>query len=362
MAKESAKKESKRRPDIIFLNVVFCLLVIFIHSASEIVSEMPKTTAVFRTVFSLQKLSMFVVPGFILLSGAKLFLRKADSFNLGKYYLSRFLRLVVPYVVWSVIYYAYFCYRGVYSFDLADMLLHILRGDMWAHFYFVIVLIQFEILAPLWIFLYRRGNAAVHMTFAMLVTAICAQYLPSVLTTLFPSMPDFSVTNCFLRYQVYWTAGCLIGLHYNQFCEYLKSNKLIIFIGWLASGFIYLYISLFTLGREPVWTELFNILYTCCAILMFYMLSQLFGGRAAGVLKPLAPIDRSTYTIYLVHCLVIVLVNDYMTKIGITGLTDRLWLRLGAVYGICIVLCLLWQLVKLPLTRLLARNRTERIV
>lgn len=360
--KSGHSQSKKRKSDIIFLNVVFCLLVIFIHTASEIVNNMPKNTSLFRTVFTIQKMCMFVVPGFILLSGTKMFLRKADNFSLAEYYASRFLRLIVPYVFWSAVYYLYFCHIGVYTFDFKDMAFRIISGDIWAHFYFVIVLIQFELLAPLWIFLYRRGSAAVHAAFAMLVTAICAQYLPSILTTVFPSMPDFNVSNCFLRYQVYWTAGCLIGKNYNEFCSYLKSNKLIILIGYLISAIIYVWLSLFTVGHEPVWMELFNMLYTSSAILMFYCLAQAFTGGASKILTPFAPIDRSTYTIYLVHCLIIVLVDRYMTSLGISNLTDRFALRLAAVYGICLVLCLVWQLIKLPIAKLIARDRGERIV
>lgn len=361
-SKSIGKAESKRKPDIIFLNVIFCLLVVFIHCASEIVSCLPYNNPLFMTVYSLQKLSMFVVPGFILLSGAKLFLRKSDNFNLGKYYLSRFFRIVVPYVFWAVIYYLYFCYTKVYDFNTEKLIQGILFGDIWAHFYFVIVLIQFIILAPVWRILYRKGSPAVHMTFAMLITAICAQYLPSILTTVFPDMPDFNVSNCFLRYQVYWTAGCLIGKNYTAFCDYLKSNKIIIFMGFILSGAIYVYLSLFTVGREPVWMELFGILYNCCAILFFYMLSQAFAGKASKALKPLTPIDRSTYTIYLVHCLVVVLANDYMKNNGITDLTNRFWIRLAVVYGVCFVFCILWQLIKLPITKLLTKERGERIV
>lgn len=359
---KNAAKNQKRKPDIIFLNVIFCLLVIFIHAASEIVSGMDKSDTVFKLMFSLQKLSMFVVPGFIMLSGVKMFLNKSDSFNIGKFYMSRFFRLIVPYVFWAAAYYIYFCCSGIYNFNFEKLISGILSGDIWAHFYFVIVLVQFVILAPVWILLYNRGSAAIHGGFAMLVTAVCAQYLPSILTTVFPTCPDFNMSVCFLRYQIYWTAGCLIGKNYAQFCNYLKTNKLMILSGFILSGIIYVYLSLFTVGREPVWMELFGMLYNCSAILFFYMLSQLFGGKGAKLLQPLAPIDRSTYTIYLVHCLVIVMVDDYMRKAGITDYIDRFWIRIGAVYAVCVLLCLLWQLICMPVSRLLTNKHDKSIV
>ena len=93
-----SKTARGRKPDIMFLNIVFCLIVIFIHISSEVVTEMPKDTAFFTGVFSAQKLSSFVVQGFLLLSGVKLFLHKGDGIDFARYYASRFFRVILPYV------------------------------------------------------------------------------------------------------------------------------------------------------------------------------------------------------------------------------------------------------------------------
>ena len=167
-----AEKHSGRKPDIMFLNIVFCLLVIFIHVASEVVTKAPKNTYIFTIVFLAQRLSYFVVPGFIVLSGAKLFINKQGLPSYPKYCLSRFLRIVIPYISWSCLYYAWLCIKGGYSFNGYELLFGILKGDIWAHFYFVVVLIQFIILTPFWIYLYNRGNAAIHIAFALIITII----------------------------------------------------------------------------------------------------------------------------------------------------------------------------------------------
>lgn len=343
-----------RKQDIVFLNVLFCMLVIFIHISSEIVTEMPKSTIFFKTVFSAHRLSSFVVQGFLLLSGAKLFISNNEKINYARHYFRRFTRIVIPYLIWVFIYYCYFCSEEYFTFSLKELGSSILNGDLSAHFYFVVILVQFEILVPLWRFLYKRGNASVHIAFALIVTVIANQYLMPILTTLFPSMPMLDMSNCFLRYQIYWTAGCMIGIHYRQFQEYLRKNKIMITLGFLFCASLNVALSLATVAHYPTWLEFIHIMYCMSAILFFYMVAQLFDGSK--LLKPLSFVDKSSYTIYLVHCLVIFIANDYMTDRGILDLGTRYGFRAGAVYGISIALGVIWQIIKIPLSKLIRKS------
>ncbi len=348
------KINDRRKKDIVFLNILFCFLVIFIHISSEIVVEMPKNTFVFKTVFCAQRLSSFVVQGFLLLSGVKLFLNKSDKINYFKFYKNRLLRVVLPYVIWVAIYYCYFCRENYFTFSLSQLRRFVVKGDLSAHFYFIIILIQFDILVPLWRFLYKRGNSAVHIAFSLIVTVISSQYIMPILTTLFPSMPNIDFTNCFLRYQIYWTAGCIIGRHYEKFQSYLKNNIPTIATGFAACAALNAALSLATVSYPPVWLEFIHIMYCMSAILFFYMVAQLFTGNS--LLKPLSLIDKSSYSIYLIHCLILVIANDYMTKKGITDLVVRFEIRAAVVYGISIVLCVLWQLIKSPIVRAVKKS------
>lgn len=336
----------KRKGDLVFLNILFCMLVIFIHVASEVVSQAPRDSAFFKVVFSAHRLSSFVVQGFILISGVKLFLHKGEYINYLKYYTNRLTRVVLPYIFWVIVYYIYFCSQNYFSFDLSKLIYHILYGDLSAHFYFVIILVQFDLLAPLWMYLFKRGNPCVHIAFSLIITVISGQFLMPVLTTLFPSIPNFNLDNCFLRYLIYWTGGCMIGKHYNEFQGYLKGNIVSVSLTFVFCAALNVAVVLSTVGHFPVWLDFIHIMYCMSAILFFYMLSQLFSGGGRIILKPLSAIDKSSYTIYLIHCLVLVMVNDYMTKIGITSLGQRFGLRAAVVYGGSIAIALLWQLCK----------------
>ena len=346
------EKGRTRKNDIVFLNIIFCMLVIFIHVASEVVSNMPKGTAFFKIIFSAHRLSSFVVQGFILLSGVKLFMHRGDGINYLKYYKTRLLRVYIPYVLWVVVYYIYFCANGYFEFSLSDLFFRIIYGDLSAHFYFVIILIQFDILAPLWMALFKRGNSAITVAFSLIITVICSQFLMPILTTLFPSIPNINFDNCALRYLVYWTAGCMIGRHYDKFQSYLKRNILSICVAFLLCAVLNVALTLSTVGHFPIWLDFIHIMYCMSAILFFYMIAQAFSGGGALILKPLSAIDKSSYTIYLSHCLILVIVNDKLTEAGVTALESRFYIRAAAVYGISVGVAFLWQLCKTVFARL----------
>ncbi len=346
----------KRKSDIVFLNVLFCLLVIYIHTASEVVNYMPKDTLFFKGIYVGQKLASFVVPGFLLLSGIRLFLSKGDKINYGKFYASRIVRVILPYVFWSVIYYIVLCSKSGSSFNIGELCQGMLTGNIWAHFYFVVILVQFEILAPLWMLLFKRGTPSVHIAFSAVITALSALFLPSVLATVFPDMPNIDLSNLFLRYQIYWTAGCLIGRNYNEFIRGIKENKILITIVFLICGFLDGFLSLMTVGIEPVWMELFHMMFAMSAILFFFMVAQAFTGKAEVVLKPLSVIDKSSYMIYLMHCLVILIINDELTKHNIMGVETRFAIRTASVYIIVVGISILWHLVKKATKSILKRS------
>ncbi len=346
----------RRKTDIVFLNILFCMLVMFIHIASEIVTKMPKDTYFFKTVFSAHRLSSFVVQGFILLSGVKFFLHKRNNINYLKYYASRFYRVVIPYIIWVIIYYLYFCSKDYFDFSVSDLFMHILKGDLSAHFYFVIILIQFDLLAPLWVVLFKRGNAVVHIAFSLILTVIASQYLVPILTTVFPSMPNINLDNCFLRYQIYWTAGCIIGMHYGEFQNYLKNNKTSITLAFLLCAALNIRLVLSTIGRSLPWLDFVHIMYCISAILFFYMVSQLFAGAGGKMLRPVSFVDKSSYSIYLIHCLVLVMTDFAMTDRGITSLTTRFGIRAAVVYGVSIGVCVLWQIIKYPFARMIRKS------
>ena len=66
----------QRKNELSSMNIVFCLLVIFIHVSSAPVTGLSKESWQYAVFFVPWRLSAFVVQGFIFLSGLKMFLKE----------------------------------------------------------------------------------------------------------------------------------------------------------------------------------------------------------------------------------------------------------------------------------------------
>ena len=95
----------ERKTEISYLNILLCLFVIFIHIISFAVSGFEAGTLSYNLAMFPWRMVSFVVQGFILLSGVKLFLTKKDEMKYGKYLVSRIKGVILPYIFSFVIYY-----------------------------------------------------------------------------------------------------------------------------------------------------------------------------------------------------------------------------------------------------------------
>ena len=350
-----AKGQSVRKQDIVFLNIFFCFVVIFIHASSEIIEKMNHGQTMFWAVLILSRLSGFVVQGFILLSGVKLFF-KAGHMRYGKFYLSRLVSIVIPYVIWVVIYYLYFCYRDFYVFSWSELGHFLLFGDISAHFYFIVVLVQFYLLAPLWMLLFRRANPAVVLPVTLIISIMFGMGIGEAAQVIWPELEFSRWDLLFPRYLFYWTTGCMIGLYYREFQNYLREKWIVITAFFILCAALNAWYTVRCIGNGGPWADQMHTLYCISAILFFYMLAQLFTDGGAVFLRPLAGVDRASYSIYLVHCLVIFITNDILDMRGIVSLPQRYGIRLLCAYIGSVVLCLLWQCGKRQIAKIMQKN------
>ncbi|MBQ8696424.1 MAG: acyltransferase family protein, partial [Clostridia bacterium] len=93
-------KVNKRKNEISYLNILFCIIVIFIHACSEPMQQYQLNSLPYYLTLSLYRLSSFVVQGFIFLSGVKLFLNLKEPYDYVGAWLNQFKRIVLPYVLW----------------------------------------------------------------------------------------------------------------------------------------------------------------------------------------------------------------------------------------------------------------------
>ena len=119
----------KRKSEITLFSLLMCVLVIFIHVTSWTLTAMDKTSVKYLCLLFPWRLSAFVVQGFVFLSGVRLFLSKKPV-AYGKFLVGRVRRIVLPYLVWVAVYYAYFIDLGWYRFSWHDLAEYVFLGTV----------------------------------------------------------------------------------------------------------------------------------------------------------------------------------------------------------------------------------------
>ena len=334
--------QGTRKKELSLLNRLFCILVVLIHCLSQPVSVLDHNSWQFALVLCVQRLAFVSVPGFFFLSGLKLTLFADRHRSLIKYWLGRVRTILLPYILAVAIYYLYFWTHHYFPFSLADFGGYLVRGDLSSHFYFVVALMQFVVLTPLFLWLARRFDPAILLPFALGLTWLSSLYLQPILSTILPGVEFPYGDRVFLSYLVYYLAGCCAGQAYPKFLALLEHNApliavlAVVFAAWDA-GASWLGFS----GRQSIpYLELVHTLYILSAILLLFVLAS---RDRTPLSRFWAAVDRASYLIYLYHCLAIVIFNDQVIRLNISSVATELVLRLLIVYPVTIGGALLWQ-------------------
>ena len=329
-----------KKTEIDFLNTLFCLMVIFIHVISAPVTELDKSSAVYFAVFAPWRLSAFVVQGFIFLSGMKLFLNfnPEKRVDYVKYYRLRFGKIVLPYIICVCIYYLYFLRNGYFTGASArELILYIIKGDLVSHYYFVIIIIQFYLLRPLWELMLRRISAAAALIVSLAVTIL----LPRI-------FGGFAYNDrIFTTYLIYWTGGCFAGAYYERFTSLLKKNfaaVTTVFAVVTVCEAVFSFAGMTGRARLPFLEEL-HVLYCISAIIFIYDAALRIGSVFMRS-KILRKINEASYYIYLIHCLFIYIINGFMERMGRLSTAEEFFIRAAFTYIVSSAICIIYLHIK----------------
>lgn len=324
-----------RKNELSFANVLCCLLVIFIHVNSEAISTLDKTSIWYAISFCLWQASSFAVYAFIFLSGIKQFLK--TDIKISDFYKKRLLKIVLPYIIWVIIYYSYDIYMGIERFNIKNLLYYIYSGDYIGHFYFVIIIVQYYILMPLWVKLYKMANPKVMILVSFIISALSWKILPSYI--------DFRFFDrLFTSYIFFWTLGAYIGINYEKTKEIFIKYKNVIYVIFtltLACSIGFLYVT----GVNNIYysfNEYIMMTYRIVAVIFLFTLSL---SRVNKICEKrfVKLLDMSSYNIYLSHLLVqkhtIFLLNTY----AIWRISQRMFFRSASVYVISIGICMMYS-------------------
>jgi len=155
-------KNKKLVPEIDFLRAGACLCVILIHvTANPLYFAEPGSSAQLVYLIANQ-FTRFSVPAFIFITGftlATTYLVKGTPFHYSSFLKSRLTTILTPYLIWSVTYYVYLhFYEPSHSWSgyVIDLIKTILLGSAAYHLYFIVLICQFYIFAPIFLFLFKK--------------------------------------------------------------------------------------------------------------------------------------------------------------------------------------------------------------
>lgn len=334
--------QTERRAELSAVNVLFCGMMTFYHIAPQTLASLDPLSWQYAAVLALQRLGCVALPGFFFLSGLKFALTSGKK-GLLPYYWSRVRRLLIPYAAACGVYYGVFVWLRWYSFDWREFIRLTLCGGLSAQLYFVIALVQFALLAPVFRHLTERYSPAILLPLALVITQLSGP-LFSHLAQCFPHTPLPSYANSiFTNFLFYYLAGCFAGARYGQFREMLVNHRLPIGVTALTALCADQLASILHYsGRISLpYLESIHMLYYIAGTLLLCALPTPSWSGLKGAL--LRGADQASYHVYLYHCLIIVLFNLWAPILGLRGAGLQLLLRTIVTFAVSNGGSLLWQ-------------------
>ena len=307
-----------------YIRGVSMLGVVAIHIGALYLTN---PTPNFKLVALLEIASRFSVPIFFFISAFGLFYKidLAEPFEYGKFLRRRFKAVLLPYLLWSALYVAHDTIFYGYGMPTLSYVAEILFFGLAKYqLYFLVILIWFYLLMPLWIFLVRR------MTPARLALIFFAQvafnYFSSYSVELFQlvqTLPPDSLLRKFLVWRLnYWVAhyvfifllGGILAVHSEKFFAWLASNKKIIsatievtLTSHLGYFYFLVYVKNFSaLAAVNTAHQLSptGILYTVAASIFLFMLFECVELNEK-IRAGLSVLGKNSFFVYLFHPLAI---------------------------------------------------------
>ncbi len=324
----------RKLSEISSFEVILCLSVVLIHILSESIASYAKGTVLSFLSFSASKMLTFVVPAFMISAGIK-FAHKFQntSFNYLTFIRGRITKIYIPYVLFTVLHYLYFVfYRKYFDFDILKLFSYVTHGSIVAPFYFIALIMQFYILSPIIMMFCRIIPSNLGIFIAAIINIVCLYFAKA--------LPYGD--RIFTVYLLYWTIGCYIGIDFRVSMSRLARLKKVIVPLGIIFTILYTVVSyaefleLFT----SFYTEILKIAFCISASFMWLVLMPKSEGFIADSLAPV------TFYVFLIHCLVIIETQFWLTNWGITSIPLRFVITFFSTYIISLLVSIIFLKIK----------------
>jgi len=327
------------------------IAVIIIHATSSAVVATDPNSALFLIIASFNTLSIFAVPFFIMISGLSLFYSYSDKPLNAKtvkiFYTKRINKIMLPFLIFSLIYYAIVIYSR-YGFSSIEQffshfltwsfLVKLIIGKTYTHMYFIFIIIQWYLLFPLMWFVLRKWPSTAKW---MIAAGLVVQWLYMLNAK---DMGIKYVTSGCFAYSLYFCIGAYIGINYAKLQQYWERKLgsiafwLTFIILWTTFGAIsvnsFLHEAQGKMVVSNLWViELNKEIYIATACLLLIVLALWIKVSHYELLKKmLVHLGNASFGIYLLHPMFLRLYR--MTEVSGGPLAYGAWIAGGFFFAL----------------------------
>lgn len=329
-----AKKEKLIEMDM--LRAICALAVVIIHTSGYTLINSAEGSVSYNVSLSLNQIARFSVPLFLFLSGLGLGISYKKDESYFKFLRKRVFKIIPPYILWGSLY--LILIQKNYDYKTWGELF--LKGDkVFYHLYYIPLIMTLYIIFPILYPLFKRIEGVIIFLLISLGVTYFAHYY---------NVPDltldiFSKRNA-IFWNVYFVSGVYISREVNNLIRRTKTHKVKIMVIVIVCVICLIgesFIGLNT-GKSLDYSTTFIrpsvMIYSY--IVMLYVFSKTYNKKSI-LVKILGEISKSSFSIYLIHPMVLYYYMKIFSKNNLN--MGTLWFLVSSILVSGGISYLLWK-------------------
>lgn len=318
---EVKKIKRKEIKELYYIRAIAAMGILIIHgSAGFATRSVAGSKAMFLGIF-INQFFRFGSPIFMMVSGLVIFYnyRSMEEFDTKGFYKKKLKFILVPYILWSIIYFGYTSYTNSIALSGARIMelgRGMLFGEVFSHLYFIFLIFQFYIILPFLIkYLAKPMEDKPYKVFSLFflfqaTILIYGHYFKNPAASGLIRFFNKYYWKTVFGWSFYFIAGGILGMHYDSIVNFIEKHIKPIFLGYIITTIGYLghvYYSIWIQGGRDGYGKFGSIRPHTMIYALFTMPILIWISRKmVGKFNWLKTFGTYSFGIYFAHPLILV--------------------------------------------------------